>query len=74
MDVECTACSQNLYHPIPNPHVENSRNREEVRALYFGLTPEEIAEKILYKNVDDFLQCYYHDAYPKHGQMANVLA
>lgn len=65
---------QYLYRPIPNPHVEGLQSREQIKALYFGLTPEEIAEKILYKNVDDFLQRYYHDAYLKHGQTANVLA
>lgn len=45
---------QFLHRPIANSYVEGLKTVEEIKALYFGLTPEQIAEKILYKNVDHF--------------------
>ncbi|OJJ22881.1 hypothetical protein BKI52_00590 [marine bacterium AO1-C] len=65
---------QYLHRPIVNPYVEGLKTVEEIKALYFGLTPDQIAEKILYKNVDNFLQRFYHDGYLKNGQVGNIVA
>ncbi|HAS47120.1 MAG TPA: hypothetical protein DCS93_41945 [Microscillaceae bacterium] len=65
---------QYLNRPIANPYVEGLTTVEEIKSLYFGLTPDEIAEKILYKNVDNFLQRYYHDGYLKHAKLVDVVA
>ncbi len=65
---------QYLHRPLVNPHVDGLKTVEEIKSLYFGLTPDQIAEKILYKNVDRFLQRYYHDDYLKHGKEGNVVA
>ncbi len=35
----------------------------ELKSLYFNLTPEEIAEKIAHKNAEDFLRKYFTQAY-----------
>jgi hypothetical protein len=35
----------------------------ELKKLYFSLTPEEIAEKIAHKNAENFLKKYFTEAY-----------
>lgn len=65
---------QYLYNPLPSPFVEGLKTKDEIRALYFGLTPEQITEKILYKNVDSFLQRYFHDDYLQNKQTVDIVA
>jgi len=40
-------------------------NIPELQRLMFGLTPQEIIDKIFHKNVENFMQRYYNDAYLK---------
>lgn len=58
---------QYLNNPLPCPFAEGLKTKEEIKQLYFGLTPQEITEKILYKNVDNFLRRYYNDDYLKQS-------
>ncbi|MFK7904016.1 MAG: hypothetical protein AB8B69_02780, partial [Chitinophagales bacterium] len=37
----------------------------ELQRLMFGLSPQEIIDKIFHKNVEDFMERYYNDAYLK---------
>ena len=49
---------------------------QSVHNLKFGLTPDEIIEKIAYKNIEHFLEKYFNDQYLKlpSGIQAKVIA
>lgn len=40
---------------------------EEYERLMFGLSPQEILDKIMYKNATNFLKRYFHDNYLRQG-------
>jgi microsomal dipeptidase-like Zn-dependent dipeptidase len=58
--------------PIPNPHINLSVS--DIRELMFGYSPLELAEKIMYRNMEQFLERYYSDEYllgtPARPEMA----
>ncbi|EAY31655.1 amidohydrolase family protein [Microscilla marina] len=65
---------QYLHNPLPCPFVEGLQTKEDIKKLYFGLTPEQIMEKVLYKNVDNFMMRYYNNYYLKQGKAVNLMA
>ncbi|NJL15337.1 MAG: hypothetical protein HC913_21590 [Microscillaceae bacterium] len=56
-----TGVLQFLHRPIENPHA--GFTRADYSQLRFGLSPEEIVDKIFRANAENFLQKYFHDDY-----------
>ncbi|MDH3648836.1 MAG: hypothetical protein OEQ53_04090 [Saprospiraceae bacterium] len=53
--------------PLTNSYIKPPLDKSEIDRLRFGLDPSTIVEKIMFRNVETFLQKYFHDNYLRHG-------
>ncbi len=67
MEMLTTHIRQFLHRPLSIP--EENLDKETIKHLMFGMDPDELVAKLMYKNVDAFLQRYYNVAYLEGAQI-----